>query len=198
MKFIIHCLFFSCFATTLQAQPEDKVLHPDILDQLSIIVTFEKTIYSGKCGCGYSKKIYKKCILYKGVVDSIVFIQDSFYYDSIRIRLDRAPFFVLPERDDSIMLDKKYIIFSSLSYYDYFNISTYRPYDHQSIAPNYFGSITGCSPCKKFTIWQELQFKLGINRDKVFEKGRPIPKEDDKYWKIIHNYLESNTNQDSG
>lgn len=164
------------------ASMHHTTVHPDISEQIGLMVTFKSTAATYECGCEFRHK-KKKCNLYAANTDSCIFIRD----DSLKTPIGKI-FVLIESKKDTFAIGRPYLITAKKSYYGYFILYRAYPYSTKFTELRSGNVVNCCSQCKKINTYNKLLFMLGINRKRIIQKRNDVPVEKNKYWRIIQEY----------
>jgi hypothetical protein len=148
-----------------------------------IVIRFQivNEIGSGKCGC--SPKRNEVCKMYEIKIDSILYTADSLILEKVF----NTSTFVAP---DEYKFYKGQIYTSSFlySFYEYFIYVKLIKFPALLIR-NPIGYVSGNGPCYKSSVTKRILFSLHINRKKLLESRKEIPKEEEYFYKLQNSYF---------
>jgi hypothetical protein len=193
MKLLFTFLVLILISPMLPAQSPDtsKIIFPELFDQVGIIARFKKKITDINCGCEYGNGRKKQCFLYKMEIDSVFFIRGLEDDKSTLERSIRNAYFLYESEVNPSEMTNKIIIFSSLSYYDFFSVNKYYPihttpkeYIFKTTNNDY---LTGIRPCLKASKKDKFFYRLSSKKRKQRYRDnlKVLPKEEHPIWRAI-------------
>lgn len=200
MKLLFIFLILTLISQILPAQSQDtnKILYPYITDQVGVIARFKKKVTDINCGCEYGNGRKKQCFLYKMEIDSVFFTQGLEDEKPTLERSIRNAYFLYESEVNPSEMTNKIIIFSSLSYYDFFSVNKYYPI--HTLSPQYtfkesnIDYLTGIRPCLKASKKDKFFYRLSSKQRKQRYRDnlKVLPKEDHPIWRAIEADLKTN------
>jgi hypothetical protein len=199
MKLLFTFLVLILTSLILPAQSPDTstIIFPKLFDQVGVIARFKKKITAINCGCEYGGR-KKQCYLYKMEIDSVFFIQGLEDDKSTLERSIRNAYFLYESEVNPSITASKIIIFSSLSYYDFFSVNKYYPI-HTSLKEYTFKKsnsdyLTGIRPCLKASRKDKFFYHLSSKQRKQRYRDnlKVLPKEDHPIWRAIEADIKTN------
>lgn len=179
---LIVCFLTIIFCSQLvaQNQPDNDLGLEDIYIVRAI---FDQQLLEEQCDC-CSTIGSKKCILMQGEITEVLAMSDTSVFRSTAI-LQQVQFFVLPYSSELDSLEGELILScSNTCTLDIIKVNRVLPSTnmHFKLMEFYIG---GLSICYDFNWFQRLQLRLGIRREKIYQRAVKKNPETSRFVKFL-------------